>query len=63
MSELSELMEELTRLKALVDTAEVDITKFDNGNHSAGIKVRKGMQNIKKVVQKIREMVQQKARK
>lgn len=56
---MTDLMETLVNLKALMDTAEVDIEKFDEGNRAAGVRVRKGMQNIKKVAQKIREIVQQ----
>lgn len=56
---MTELMEQLVSLKALADTAEVDVERFDNGNRASGVKVRRGMQNIKKVAQKIRELVQQ----
>ncbi len=54
---MTELMGQLISLKALVDTAKIDVEKFDNGNRAAGVRVRKGMQNIKKVAQKIREIV------
>ncbi|TET67581.1 MAG: histone H1 [Candidatus Aminicenantes bacterium] len=50
-------------MKELVDIALVDANKFDNGNRIAGTRIRKTMQNVKKAAQRIREVVQQEAKK
>jgi len=48
-------MEMYENLKALVESMEADITKFyDNGNKSAGTRVRQLCQEGKKVLQDIR---------
>ena len=60
---MTDLMKQLKDLKELAETAVTDATKFDGGNRSAGVRVRKAMQGIKKVAQKIREMVQQESNK
>ena len=60
---MTELMKQLKDLKELAETAETDVIKFDGGNRSAGARVRKAMQGIKKAAQKIREIVQQEVNK
>ena len=48
-------------LKAHVESLEDDFSKFyDKGNKAAGTRVRKGMQEIKKMAQDIRVDVQDK---
>lgn len=54
---MTDLTEDLNDLKELVSTAEIDAAKFYNGNRTAGIRVRKTMQNIKGIAQKIRATV------
>ena len=46
-------------LKGFVDSMADDFTKFyDKGNNAAGTRVRKGMQDLKKMAQDIRVEVQ-----
>ncbi len=47
-------MQEFEALKALVASAEVDVQKAVAGNKAAGTRVRKQMQDIKKVAQDVR---------
>lgn len=52
-------------LKALVDSLEADEQKFNDGNNSAGSRMRKTLQEIKKGAQAIRVdvLAKQKAKK
>ena len=54
-SEITMILENIQRQ---VDEALVDAVKFDNGNNSAGTRVRKAMQNIKNLCQDVRTEVQ-----
>ncbi len=45
------------KLKELVDGIEGDVQKADEGNKSAGTRVRKSMQEVKDVCQDIRKEV------
>ena len=50
-----------TRVQALIDTlteALTDAKKFDNGNASAGTRIRQAMQNVKSGAQDVRVAVQ-----
>jgi len=48
-------------LKAIVDGIEADVTKFyDKGNKAAGTRVRKSMQDVKKLAQDLRLEIQAK---
>ena len=48
-------MEKFNELKALIASIEEDTTKFfDKGTKAAGVRVRKGLQEIKKVAQDMR---------
>jgi len=48
-------MEVYEQLRKLVDSLEVDINKFYNkGNKTAGVRVRKGCQEIKRISQDLR---------
>jgi exonuclease VII small subunit len=52
-------MEKFKELKALVESMEDDATKFyEKGNRAAGTRIRKGMQELKKMAQDIRVEVQ-----
>ena len=48
-------MEKFNELKALVASLEEDATKFfEKGNKSAGVRLRKGLQDIKALAQTVR---------
>jgi hypothetical protein len=54
-------MEKFTQLKEAVLALEADAEKFYNkGNNSAGTRLRKGMQDVKKLAQIIRSEVSDK---
>ncbi len=54
-------MSRYNELKSLVDGMESDFSKFyDKGNKTAGTRVRKGLQDLKKLAQDIRLEVQEK---
>ena len=55
MNELSALFDELQNM---VNDCQADVTKFVEGNNSAGTRVRKAMQAIKSSAQEIRVEVQ-----
>lgn len=50
-------MEAFDKLKLLVAGVEEDVAKADGGNHAAGTRVRKAMQDIKAAAQEIRVKV------
>ena len=56
MNELSTLFDELQNT---VNDCQADVTKFVEGNNSAGTRVRKAMQLIKATAQLIRIEVQE----
>ena len=56
MNELSTLFDEL---QDTVNDCQVDITKFVEGNSSAGTRVRKAMQSRKAIAQLVRVEVQE----
>jgi hypothetical protein len=46
------------QIQDLVKEVEVDLPKFhDKGNRSAGIRIRKAMQDLKSIAQEIRMMI------
>jgi len=45
-------------LQNIINDSQSDVTKFVEGNNSAGTRVRKAMQSIKKMAQDIRVEVQ-----
>ena len=54
-------MQKFNELKNLITSLEADVIKFyEKENAAAGTRVRKGMQDIKKLVQDIRVEVQDK---
>ena len=54
-------MQKFNDLKNLINSLEADVIKFyEKENAAAGTRVRKGMQDIKKLVQDIRVEVQNK---
>ena len=50
-------MQEYENLKAMIDEIEDDLNKAENGNKAAGTRVRKQMQQIKKVANAIRSKI------
>ena len=56
MNELSTLFDEL---QDTVNDCQTDVTKFVEGNNSAGTRVRKAMQSIKAIAQLVRVGVQE----
>ena len=56
MNELSTLFDEL---QDTVNDCQADLTKFVEGNNSAGTRVRKAMQTIKSLAQEVRIEVQE----
>ena len=56
MNELSTLFDELQNT---VNDCQADVTKFVDGNNSAGTRVRKAMQAVKQLAQNIRKEVQE----
>lgn len=54
-------MNRLQQLRDLVNSLETDFSKFyEKENHAAGARLRKGMQEIKRLCQEIRIEVQSK---
>lgn len=52
-------MSRFAKLKSFVDGMEDDFSKFyEKGNKAAGTRVRKGMQDLKKMAQDVRSEVQ-----
>ena len=45
-------------LQDAVNDCQSDVTKFDDGNNSAGTRVRKAMQAVKSLAQEVRIEVQ-----
>ena len=45
-------------MRSEMENAEIEAMKFNTGNQSAGTRVRKHMQNIKTVAQRVRNEVQ-----
>ena len=54
-NKLDDLYDELQNV---INDGQSDVTKFVEGNNSAGTRVRKAMQNIKKLAQEVRVEVQ-----
>jgi len=48
-------MESFDRLLEIVEAAKIDVPKAENGNKAAGTRVRKDMQEMKKLAQVIRK--------
>ena len=53
-------MQSFEKIKELVASIEVEVTKFaEKGNKAAGTRVRLGMQELKKLAQDVRTEVQE----
>ena len=55
---MNKLYNEFDELQNVIKDCQSDVTKFIEGNNSAGTRVRKAMQMIKKMAQDIRVEVQ-----
>ena len=51
-------MKGVREIQEVLDNVESDVIKFGNGNKSAGTRIRKAMQEIKTLAQKVRTDVQ-----
>jgi hypothetical protein len=52
-------MEKYEELKQAVAEMDVDVQKFAKGNHAAGTRLRKSLQNVKRIAQEMRVHVQE----
>ena len=55
---MNEIIETLENIERQLHEAAEDAIKFDQGNNSAGTRVRRAMQNIKGLAQQVRLEVQ-----
>ena len=55
---MNEIIETLENIERQLHEAAEDALKFDQGNNSAGTRVRRAMQNIKGLAQQVRLEVQ-----
>ena len=55
---MNKLYNEFDQLQDAINDCQTDVTKFIEGNNSAGTRVRKAMQEVKKMAQAIRVEVQ-----
>ena len=55
---MNKLNNEFDELQNVINDCQSDVTKFIEGNNSAGTRVRKAMQEVKKMAQTIRVEVQ-----
>ena len=55
---MNKLNNEFDQLQDIINDCQSDVTKFVEGNNSAGTRVRKAMQRIKVMAQTIRVEVQ-----
>ena len=50
-------MEEYERLRRMVEEVAEDVAKAEGGNKTAGVRVRKLMQEIKNIAQEVRKKI------
>ena len=55
---MNEIIKTLENIEGQLREAATDAIKFDQGNNSAGTRVRRAMQNIKGLAQQVRLEVQ-----
>ena len=56
---MNKLSNEFDELQNVINDCQSDVTKFVEGNNSAGTRIRKAMQTIKGMAQTIRVEVQE----
>ena len=54
----NEVINIMSNMRTIFETATADATKFAEGNNSAGTRVRKAMQDLKNLAQHVRVEVQ-----
>tara|TARA_R100000008_G_C3556721_1_gene153650 strand:- start:764 stop:934 length:171 start_codon:yes stop_codon:yes gene_type:complete len=52
-------MQGIREIQEVLQNLESDVIKFGNGNKSAGTRIRKAMQEVKNLAQKVRLEVQE----
>jgi len=50
-------MTEFDKLKKIIEECSNDVAKFNNGNKSAGTRIRKAMQEVKSQAQEVRKAI------
>jgi len=55
---MNKLSNTFVELRNTINDCQIDVTKFVEGNNSAGTRVRKAMQTIKSLAQDVRVEVQ-----
>ena len=55
---MNKLNNEFDQLQDVINDCQTDVTKFIEGNNSAGTRVRKAMQEVKRLAQDVRVEVQ-----
>ena len=55
---MNKLTNEFDQLQNMINDCQGDVTKFVEGNNSAGTRVRKAMQDLKNLAQHVRVEVQ-----
>ena len=55
---MNKLSNEFDQLQDVINDCQGDVTKFVEGNNSAGTRVRKAMQDLKNLAQHVRVEVQ-----
>ena len=55
---MNKLNNEFDQLQDVINDCQTDVTKFIEGNNSAGTRVRKAMQTVKNLAQQIRVEIQ-----
>ena len=55
---MNRLNNEFDQLQDIINDCQTDVTKFIEGNNSAGTRVRKAMQTVKSLAQEVRVEVQ-----
>ena len=55
---MNELNNTFDELQNVINDCQGDVTKFVDGNNSAGTRVRKAMQDVKRLAQEMRTEVQ-----
>ena len=56
---MNKLSNEFDQLQGVINDCQGDVTKFVEGNNSAGTRIRKAMQSVKSMAQGIRVEVQE----
>jgi hypothetical protein len=55
---IKRIIPQMDKLVTMVLKLEADVRRFDNGNNAAGVRVRKGLNDIAKHCKKVRSHIQ-----